>query len=157
MHTRRTFCVNLCQASSLAAAAALLQACGNSSPTSPSGNVTQLPTVNGSVVNNAVVVNIDSSSPLASVGGLALLELSVGAFLIARTAQDAFMAVTAMCTHQACLITGQNGTNYVCPCHGSQFSTSGGVLSGPATVALQQYASQFANNVLTINLVNVGA
>ncbi len=152
MQTRRTFCLNLCQASSLAAAAALLQACSNSSPTTPSGNVSQLPTVNATVVNNSITVSIDSSSPLGSVGGLALLELQQGAFLIARTAQDAFLVVTAMCTHQACIITGQNGSNYVCPCHGSQFSTSGGVLSGPATVALQQYVSQFANNVLTITL-----
>ena len=83
---------------------------------------------------------------------MALAQLSVGAFLIARTAQDAFTVVTAMCTHQACIINGQNGSNYVCPCHGSQFSTSGGVLSGPASVALRQYVSQFANNVLTITL-----
>ena len=39
---------------------------------------------------------------------------------------------------------------YVCPCHGSQYSTSGAVLNGPATQPLRQFATQFTNNVLTI-------
>ena len=40
------------------------------------------------------------------VGGAALVRTSVRDFLVARTAQDAFTALTATCTHEACTITG---------------------------------------------------
>jgi Rieske Fe-S protein len=53
-------------------------------------------------------------------------------------------------THQACTITGHGNQTFVCPCHGSQFDTSGRVLSGPAPAPLPRYQTQFANNVLTI-------
>jgi len=42
------------------------------------------------------------------------------------------------------------GSSYVCPCHGSRFDTSGRVLNGPASRALRQYQTQFANGVLTV-------
>jgi Rieske Fe-S protein len=73
-------------------------------------------------------------------------------FLVARTAQDAFAAFTATCTHEACTISGFNNQTFVCPCHGSQFNTNGGVVNGPATRALPQYAARFANGTLTISL-----
>jgi cytochrome b6-f complex iron-sulfur subunit len=41
---------------------------------------------------------------------------------------------------------------FVCPSHGSQFDSSGRVVTGPAGNALQQYATQFSGNVLTISL-----
>jgi cytochrome b6-f complex iron-sulfur subunit len=42
-------------------------------------------------------------------------------------------------------------TSFVCPCHGSEFDTSGHVLVGPASTPLRQFQTQFANNVLTIS------
>jgi hypothetical protein len=53
------------------------------------------------------------------------------------------------CTHESCTITGFADSSYVCPCHGSRFDTSGRVLNGPASRALRQYQTQFANGVLT--------
>jgi cytochrome b6-f complex iron-sulfur subunit len=97
-------------------------------------------------------VTIDAASPLGSVGGAALVQTSSGFFLVARTGQTAFSALNAMCTHQACTITGFEGQVYVCPCHGSQFDTSGRVLNGPAVTALRSYPTQFDGSVLTIAL-----
>ena len=124
---------------------------GDGSPTSPSSTAPSLPTIHGTTANGVVSVTIDPASSLASVGGAALVQAASAAFLVARTAQNSFTALTAICTHEGCTITGFQSPIYVCPCHGSQYSTSGGVLGGPATQPLRQFATQFANNVLTIS------
>jgi cytochrome b6-f complex iron-sulfur subunit len=151
--TRRAFCTQACQAASALAVGSVLQACGGS-PTSPSGgsSATALSVLSGTATSGAVTVAIEPSSALASVGGAALVQSTAGSFLVARTGQDAFTALTATCTHEACTITGHLAQIFVCPCHGSQFNASGAVVNGPATRALQQYSTQFANNVLTINV-----
>jgi Rieske Fe-S protein len=148
--SRRTFCLHACQAASCLALGSLAAACGGGG-SSPS-NVPQLTAVNGNISGNTVVVQIDSSSPLAGVGGAAMVRSSGGAFLVARTAQESFSALTAICTHETCTITGFDSTNYVCPCHGSRFTTTGRVVNGPATAPLRSFATSFSNNLLTISL-----
>jgi cytochrome b6-f complex iron-sulfur subunit len=148
---RREFCVHACQAASLAALGGILPGCGSSNPTGASGNVPQLTTVNGSVANGAVTVTVDAASPLNNVGGAALVQSSVGNFLVSRTGQSTFVALTAICTHEQCTVTGFQNSQYVCPCHGSQYSTTGAVVMGPATRALQQFSTQFASPTLTIS------
>ena len=113
-----------------------------------------LPVVNGTTANNAVTLSVDASSPLATVGSAALVQASGGAgnFLVARTAQDTFTALTAVCTHEGCTITKYQSPTYGCPCHGSEFSTTGAVKNGPASSPLRQFSTQFANSVLTISL-----
>ncbi|MEO8260202.1 MAG: Rieske (2Fe-2S) protein [Acidobacteriota bacterium] len=128
-----------------------LQGCG-SSPTSPSGAAPALATILGSVVSNTVTLTVDTASPLASNGSAALVQSTAGNFLVSRTGADAFTALTAVCTHEQCTVTGFDSPRYVCPCHGSQYSTSGAVVQGPATRALTQFTTRFANNVLTITL-----
>ena len=148
--TRREFCVHACQTASLVAASGLWQACGGSSM-SPSGAST-LPTINASVAAGVLTLTIDAASPLASVGTAALVQSSAGNVLVSRTAQDTFAAVTAVCTHEACTVTGISGQTYVCPCHGSQYSATGAVLKGPAVSPLRPFTTRFAANVLTITL-----
>jgi nitrite reductase/ring-hydroxylating ferredoxin subunit len=145
-HTRREFCASACRGASLLAAGVLWGCGGN--PNSPSGG-TPLSTVSGSVSGRAVSVSIDSASPLAASGSAAMLQSSLGTFLIARTGQETFNVLTAVCTHEACTITGFSGSQFVCPCHGSEFTTSGAVARGPAARSLQSFPSQFANGVLT--------
>jgi Rieske Fe-S protein len=148
--SRRAFCVQACHATSCLALAALAEACGGSGGTAPS-NVPVLSTVNGTVSGNTVQVQIDSSSALAAVGSAALLRSSLGVFLVARTGDQTFTALTSTCTHQTCTITGFDGSDYVCPCHGSRFTTSGRVVNGPAPAPLRAFNTSFANNVLTIS------
>lgn len=116
---------------------------------SSGGNINR---INASVVNGTITLTIDASSPLAAVGSAALVQASNNSLLIARTAQDTFTALTAICTHQACTITGYNNQIYSCPCHGSQFNTGGRVVRGPATSALRTFQTQFANNQLVITV-----
>jgi cytochrome b6-f complex iron-sulfur subunit len=155
--TRREFCVHACQAASLATLASLLEGCGGSSPTGPDGGggpvtAPPLPIVSGSVNNRVVSLTVDAASPLAGVGSAALVSTSSGNFLVAHTGQTTFVALTAICTHEACTVTLFENSNYVCPCHGSTYSTSGAVLGGPAPRALQQFPTQFNNNVVTFNI-----
>jgi cytochrome b6-f complex iron-sulfur subunit len=145
---RRQFCTLACQAASLAAAGTLIGAC--SSPNSP-GNAPPLSTLNGSVSGRVVSVTIPSSGTLASAGSAALIISSLGDFLVSRASDTAFTVLTATCTHADCTVAGFEGSQYVCPCHGSTFTTSGAVVNGPAPRALQMFASTFANGVLTFS------
>jgi cytochrome b6-f complex iron-sulfur subunit len=148
--TRREFCMRSCQALSLLSLGAVLESCGGS-PTSP-GSAPQLPSVTGTLVGRTLTINVDANSPLATVGGAAMVSVSTGLYLVARTSQTAVTTVTAACTHDRCDVTGFANNVYVCPCHGSQFNTSGAVVQGPAPSALRQYPTTFANNVATISV-----
>jgi len=152
--TRREFCLHACQAASLtvfgSAFSAFLAGCGSENPVDSSGG--NIARIQAAVANNTITLTIDANSPLAAVGSAALVQASGNSLLVARTAQDSFTAVTAICTHQACVITGYNNQIYSCPCHGSQFNTSGRVVRGPATSALRTFQTQFANNQLTISV-----
>jgi len=155
LRTRREFCADACQAASLLALGAVA-ACGGSStaPSSsaPPSSVPQLGTVAASVAGRVVSVSVDAASALASVGSAALVQTSLGTFLVAHPAVDTFTALTATCTHEGCGVTGFSNSRFVCPCHGSQYTTSGAVVVGPATRALQQYPTQFVNGVLTFTV-----
>jgi Rieske Fe-S protein len=98
------------------------------------------------------VLTIDAASPLAMAGNAALVQSTLGNFLVTRAAQDSFTAVTAVCTHEACTVTGFENQTFVCPCHGSRYTTSGTVVNGPATQPLRPFATAFANGVLTITV-----
>lgn len=154
--TRRDFCGNACQALALAAIGSTLQGCGGGgSPTSSSGSggsAPQLQALSGAAASGTVTVAIATGSPLASVGGAALVQSGSGSFLVARTGQESFNALSATCTHEACTVSGFENARFVCPCHGSSFDTGGRVLTGPAVSALRSFPTRFANNVLTITL-----
>jgi len=153
VQTRREFCVNACHAATLmafgSALSTILQGCSSEDPLSSSAN---LPKIQATAVSGAITLAIDASSTLATVGNAAQVQYGSGTLLVARTAQDTFAAVTALCTHQSCTITGYSNQIYTCPCHGSQFDTNGQVRKGPANSALRKYQTGFANDQLTITL-----
>ena len=148
LRTRREFCAYACQMASLAAAGSIA-AC--SSPTSPS-SATPLPTIPGSVTGRTVSVTVDAASGLTSVGSAVMIASSRGAFLVARTGETTFTALTAVCTHEGCTIDGFDANQFICPCHDSHFTTSGVVTQGPASRALEQFPTQFVDPILTFNV-----
>jgi Rieske Fe-S protein len=151
--TRREFCAH---AISFVTVASLLEGCGGGgNPAGPGGggsNVPSLTQISGTTSGNTVTVNLDAASALASPGSAALVQAGNNSILVTRTGQDAFNALTAVCTHEQCIITGFSSGTFICPCHGSQYTTSGTVQQGPATQRLRQFTTQFTNNVLTITL-----
>jgi cytochrome b6-f complex iron-sulfur subunit len=150
---RRTFCVTACQALSLTGLGAALSSCGGDNPGGPSStNVTQLTTLGGTVSGNTVQVNAGSGSPLAPTGGAALVQSSAGSFLVTRISESACSVLTSTCTHEGCTVNGIDNQTFVCPCHGSRFSSSGSVVNGPASRPLQVFGSQLSGGVLTISI-----
>ena len=146
IHNRRDICKCLATTAGLAA---LLQGCGGNPANSIPGM--SLPTVNGSTGGSGVTVGVGAASPLASSGAMALVTSPAGNFLVTRTSATTFIALTAQCTHEACVVSSTTGQAFVCPCHGSEFDTSGRVIVGPASAPLRQFQTQFANDVLTIS------
>ena len=73
---------------------------------------------------------------LATKGGYIILN----DVIIAQTKAGTYVAVAANCTHQGTqLVFKPNDNQFYCPLHLSRFDTSGKVIVGPATQALQQY------------------
>ena len=151
--SRRVFCGQMCRVAIAGVATSVVAACGggSGSPTGPSG-VPGLETLSGTTAPNGVTVAVDPAGPLGSPGDAVLVQSPRGFFLVSRTSAEAFSALTGTCTHQACTITGFSSGRYVCPCHGSNFDTSGRVLQGPATAPLRSFPTTFANDTLTITL-----
>ena len=116
---------------------------------------------NPSVTGPSGPVQLDLSSSqlaaLATVGGMVTLSPSAAAGLprnglfIIRASDTSYVVLDRTCTHQACQVGAiQSNGIATCPCHGSQFSTSGAVVRGPAGRSLTKYTATVANNILTI-------
>jgi len=145
--TRREFCACCTRAAGLLAIGAAA-GCGGS-PTGPSGNTQSLASVNATVSGRAVTVPVGSGSPLASTGSMAIAQTSAGTFLMTRTSANTVTVLTATCTHEGCTITQTDGSQFVCPCHGSTFTTSGAVVKGPANRSLQQFSAAISGDNAT--------
>ena len=150
--SRRQFCTSACQAASCAALSTLFNGCSSGeSPTSPSKTASPLPVVPGRFTGSGVAIDV-AGTAIATVGGAVLVDNNAGVFLIARTGESSFTAIDAVCTHESCTVTGSDGTNYVCPCHGSRYDRNGHVVNGPAMAALRQYPTTFTGGIVTIAL-----
>ncbi len=160
MQTRREFCGGLCLATAAGGVLSTVPGCGgggggsgSGSSTSPSGtSAPSLARLTGTVAGNQVSVEIAAGSALASTGGQALVQAGSNTLLVARTGASTFTALTAICTHEACVITNGEGGAFVCPCHGSRFDSGGRVLTGPAVTSLRSFATAFSGNSLTITI-----
>jgi cytochrome b6-f complex iron-sulfur subunit len=153
--SRREFCAH---AMSFVTVTSLVEGCGGSgNPAGPGGGgggggAPALATITGTAAGNAITVGNVSGTALANVGSAALVQAGGSSFLVTQATQGSFSAFTAICTHEQCIVTGFQSNTFVCPCHGSQYNTSGAVVQGPATRALQRFNTQFTNNVLTITV-----
>ena len=151
--TRRDFCVTACQALSLGAIAATLQACGGgSNPNEPSdefSNVPSLPSIPATVANGVATLNV-AGTALANTGGTAIVTSSLGTMLVVRSGTASVSAFTATCTHQQCTVTGFTEGVFQCPCHGSRYDTNGAVVRGPSTQNLRRFNATITNDVISI-------
>ena len=77
------------------------------------------------------------------VGGSVIVQTgsqSDPAIAIAQPSAGKYVAHTAVCTHQGCIV-GAAGNELHCPCHGSKFDAfTGKAIHGPATLPLDEVA-----------------
>lgn len=77
--------------------------------------------------------------------------------IINRGAAEDFYVLSAVCTHQGCILPRMDATSRVMPCfapcgHGSLFEIDGAVRQGPANNPLDRYAFTRSGSMLTINV-----
>lgn len=57
---------------------------------------------------------------------------------LTKIAEDKYSALLMLCTHRGCELNAHSDI-LICPCHGSEFSNTGDVLSPPATQPLVKF------------------
>lgn len=98
---------------------------------------------------------IDFTLDLSQAANVALTSnggsLVKSGVIVARTSTGVFVAVASACTHQGTTIDFDNAnTRFHCSGHGSNFTTSGSVINGPATVALKMYNASLTGTSLRV-------
>jgi cytochrome b6-f complex iron-sulfur subunit len=108
---------------------------------------------NGGGSNGAVNANftIDLSSNLTTVGSSSVQNGVIVVRLAPGNLPASFTAVQVACTHEGTFINyNANGNNFVCPNHGSTFTTVGAVTLGPASSSLKQYNVVISGSTMTV-------
>jgi cytochrome b6-f complex iron-sulfur subunit len=97
-------------------------------------------------------ITLDLSKPGAAVLNNAGGFLLIGAAnAMAVNVNGTIRAFTSVCTHAQCTTSWAfESSRLICTCHGSQFSTEGQVVIGPATAPLKSFASTRNGNIVTI-------
>lgn len=128
-----------------------MTSCGSSgddpTPDPGSGGNGITGTTTGSAIN--FTVNLATVTSLKTAGG----SMVIGDTIVALTNANAYVALSKTCTHEGTAIGFRSAQNdFLCPSHGSQFSLTGAVEEGPATVALKVYKTALSadGNTLTV-------
>ncbi|HTY37243.1 MAG TPA: Rieske 2Fe-2S domain-containing protein [Bacteroidota bacterium] len=88
-----------------------------------------------------------ANSALKSNGGY----IYKNSIIVARTTSSSYVAVYSACTHAGATVMFDGSANrFHCPAHGSNFSTTGSVINGPATQALHQYNTSLTGTSLRV-------
>jgi cytochrome b6-f complex iron-sulfur subunit len=95
-----------------------------------------------------------SSGTLAQINGTHTVPVPNDLVVAVRTGATTFIALSAVCTHEACTLLYSSDMTLRCRCHGSAFTLDGTATIGPATVPLKVYTTAFdeTTNILTITL-----
>jgi Rieske Fe-S protein len=81
--------------------------------------------------------------------GSALVVESLELIVTQPTAGQ-FTGLSAVCTHTGCIVTGVQGADLVCPCHGSRYNLDGTVAQGPAPSPLKSRPVTVVNGQIVL-------
>ena len=67
-----------------------------------------------------------------------------------KKGHDQWLVLIGICTHLGCVPLGHEGeyNGWFCPCHGSQYDTSGRIRKGPAPLNLEIPPYEFASDTM---------
>src|SRR5687767_7416686 len=95
--------------------------------------------------------SVDLNSSLLNVGNSIVQSGVIVVRLAAGNTASSFTAVQVSCTHEGSAINYNTGQGvFICPNHGSRFSTNGTVILGPASSNLRQYNISVVGNSLNV-------
>lgn len=127
----------------LASLVAVATACASDSgdPVAPDGSGV-------TITGNVLTVPLAQNPTLNQADGMILVRAASA--LIIRISATEYRALSSICTHEQCTVSGFSGGVLRCPCHGSRYSNSGAVVQGPATRSLRVFPTTFDAGTGTI-------
>jgi len=122
-----------------------MQGCSKSNGTTTNNNGNN----NNATVDFTIDISKSPYDALKNIGGFYVEPITN--VIVVKTTASEIIAVSAICTHQQASITYQaNNNRFYCAAHGSVFSTTGAVTTGPATAALKKYQTTLTGTVLRV-------
>ncbi len=92
-------------------------------------------------------LNQSSNTSLNNPGGYIYKD----GVIVAKTSGGSFVAVAAACSHEGTSVQYENAqSRFHCPNHGSNFTTDGNVINGPASRPLKSYKTSLNGNMLRV-------
>ena len=95
-----------------------------------------------------VVVKLSENASLQKSGGSVKVNDEL---MLIRKSETEFLAVRTVCTHKGCDVELE-GTKFVCPCHGSEYTLEGKVTEGPAEKDLKTFETMFDSDKGTVTI-----
>ena len=122
-----------------------------------SGNPVSEAEIEEVVVNDRISFIFDLTNesllPLQTVGLSVVTsgnEIDSSGLLILRVSESEIVVFSRSCTHSGASVNSFQDGISLCSSHGSEFNTSGEVVTGPATRSLKKYESSLDGTDLTI-------
>ncbi|HAX49244.1 MAG TPA: ubiquinol-cytochrome c reductase iron-sulfur subunit [Ignavibacteria bacterium] len=100
-----------------------------------------------------IVVKLSENAALSKTGGSVKINDEL---MLIRNSETTFLAIRTICTHKGCDVELE-GNKFVCPCHGSEFSLTGKVETGPAEENLKTFETIFDSGKGTVTIKTDGA
>jgi len=100
-----------------------------------------------------IVVKLSENAALSKSGGSVKINDEL---MLIRNSETTFLAIRTICTHKGCDVELE-GNKFVCPCHGSEFSLTGKVETGPAEENLKTFETIFDSDKGTVTIKTDGA
>lgn len=101
---------------------------------------------------NDITVKLSENAALSKTGGTVKINDEI---MLVRKSDTEFLAIRTICTHKGCDVELE-GNKFICPCHGSEFSLEGKVLSPPAKTDLKIFETIFDSDKGTVVIKNTG-